>query len=219
MKTSRKVLLAAALLLGAVTAGAQVSPTTSAAPPPGSVPLSNLITTVAQKTGKKFVLDPRVRTDVTLVGEDPSSVTYDQLLTILHTYGFTAVETGGYVQVVPLAMVRMEPLPIVSGNEQRPDDQDVTAVIHVKSVPAGWLVPILRPLVPQWGHFAALPCANSLIIIDSFANVRRLEAIIKALDTGTPIKPPSCVVPMPRPWGSVGPRPPAAAPAPHPAAP
>lgn len=211
MKMLRKVLFAAALMLSAVAASARVSPAASAAPP-GSVPLSSLITTVAQKTGKKFVLDPRVRTDVTLVGEDPSSVTYDELLTILHTYGFTAVETSGFVRVVPLATVRTEALPIVSENEQRPDDQDVTAVVHVKSVPAGWLVPILRPLVPQWGHFAALPCANSLIIVDSFANVRRLEAIIKALDTGAPIKPPSCVVPMPRPWGS-GPLPPA--PPPH----
>lgn len=215
MKPPRQVLLAAVLLLGALTANAQVSPTASA-PPPGAVPITSLIATVAQRTGKKFVLDPRVRAEVTLVGADPSSVTYDELLIILDTYGFTAVETGGYVRVLPIAMVRMEPLPIVSDNETRPDDEDVTAVVHVKSVPAGWLVPILRPLVPQWGHFAAMPCDNSLIIIDSFANVRRLEAIIKALDTGAPIKPPSCVVPMPRPWQSVGrlPPPPPQRPAP-----
>jgi len=218
MKLSRQVLLGAALLLSAAAANAQVSSTPSATPP-GTVPISSLIATVAQKTGKEFVLDPRVRADITLVGVDPSSVTYDQLLTILHVYGFTAVATAdGYVRVVPLAMVRMEPLPIVSDNEKRPDDEDVTAVVHVKSVPAGWLVPILRPLVPQWGHFAALPCDNSLIIIDSFANVRRLESIIRALDTGAPIRPPSCIVPMPRPWGAAAHLPPGP-PAPHPRAP
>jgi general secretion pathway protein D len=212
MRLPRHVLLAAVLLLGALAANAQVAPKADATPP-GTVPISSLIATVAQKTGKKFVLDPRVRASVTLIGEDPSSVTYDQLLTILDTYGFTAIERGGYVRVVPLALVRMEPLPFVSGDEKRPDDEDVTAVIHVKSLPAGWLVPILRPLVPQWGHFAAMPCDNSLVIIDSFANVRRLESIIKALDTGAPIKSPSCVVPMPRPWQSDGPLPPA--PPPH----
>ena len=86
---------------------------------------------------------------------------------------------------------------------------------HVRSLPAGWLVPILRPLVPQWGHFAAMPCSNDLVIVERFASVRRMETIIKAMDTGAPIKVPSCIVPMPRPWQSAGPLPPPPAPRPR----
>jgi general secretion pathway protein D len=213
MKLPPQVLLAAALMLSALAANAQVAPT-AAESPPGTVPLASLIATVAKQTGRKFVLDPRVRAPVTLIGEDPASITYDELLTILDTYGFGTVETGGYVLVIPDAYMRAEPLPFVTGNEKRPGGEYVTAVIHVRSVPAGWLIPILRPLVPQSGHFAALPCANALIMVDRFANVRRMESIIKALDTGAPIKPPRCVVPMPRPWGSAG-----SLPAPHPRAP
>jgi general secretion pathway protein D len=155
---------------------------------------------------------------VALVGEEPSSVTYDELLTILDTYGFVAVATGGYVLVVPDADVRAEPLPFVTGGEKLPDGEYVTAVFHVKSLPAGWLVPILRPLVPRSGHFAAMPCRNDLVIVERFANVRRIEAIVKAMDRGAPIKPPSCIVPMPRPWQSARSLPPAAA-APYPRAP
>ncbi|MHB8815351.1 MAG: hypothetical protein ACYDAE_19055 [Steroidobacteraceae bacterium] len=215
MKASRHVSLSlgVALLLGALAAYAQVSPSSSAAPP-GGVPLDSLITTVARNTGMRFVLDPRVRAEVTLVGEDPSSVTYDELLTILNTYGFVAVKTGGYVVVTPDADTRSEPLPFVSGNEKLPDDEAVTAVIHVRSLPAGWLVPILRPLVPQWGHLAAMPCSNDLVIVERFASVRRMETIIKAMDTGAPIKPPSCIVPMPLPCQSPRPLPSAPA-APH----
>jgi general secretion pathway protein D len=196
MRALRQVSLAAVLLLSALTASAQVSPTSTAAPA-GTVSLSSLIATVANDTGIRFVLDPRVRADVTLVGEEPSRVTYAELLTILNTYGFVAVKTGGYVVVAPDALARTEPLPVVSGNEKLPDNAVVTAVIHVKSLPAGWLVPILRPLVPQWGHFAAMPCSNDLVIVERFASVRRMEAIIKAMDTGAPIKPPSCSYPMP----------------------
>lgn len=216
MKTSQPVALSlgVALLLSALAAWAQVSPSSSAAAP-GTVPLDSLITTVSKSTGMKFVLDPRVRAEVTLVGEDPSSVTYDELLTILGTYGFVAVKTGGYVVVAPDADTRTEPLPFVSGNEKVPDDEAVTAVIHVRSLPAGWLVPILRPLVPQWGHFAAMPCSNDVVIVERFASVRRMETIIKALDTGAPIKVPSCIVPMPRPWQSAGPLPPPPAPRPR----
>jgi general secretion pathway protein D len=193
MRTSRHVALGLgiALLLSTFATYAQASPS-------GTVPLDTLIATVAKKTGKKFVLDPRVRAPVTLIGEEPSSVTYDELLTILDVYGFVAVQTGGYVVVQPDAYTREEQLPVVSGNEKLPDNQAVTAVIHVKSLPAGFLVPILRPLVPQWGHLAAMVCSNDLIIVERFASVRRMQTIIKAMDTGAPIKPPKCAYPMPR---------------------
>lgn len=190
MMMSRQISLGALLLLSTLTASAQIS---SAGPaPPGTTPLSSLIATVAKKTGRKFVLDPRVRANVMLVGEDPSSVTYNQLQTILNTYGFIAVDSGGLVAVVPDAYARMEPLPLISGNEKFPDDEYVTAVLHVKSLPAEWLVPILRPLVPQTGHFVALECDNDLLIVDRYAAVRRMEAIVKAMDTGAPIRPRTC---------------------------
>lgn len=197
MKISRHVALGlgAALLLVVLAAHAQESQSSDAAPP-GTVPLSTLIATVAKNTGRKFVLDPRVRAEVTLIGEEPSSVTYDELLTILDTYGYMAAQTGGYVLVVPDADARMEPAPLVTDGEKLPDDEYVTAVLHVKSLFAGWFVPILRPLLPQSGHLAALPCTNDLVIVDRFANVRRIESIVRAMDTGVPIKPQACPSPF-----------------------
>lgn len=205
MKTSRHVSLGlgAALLLGTLAALAQDSQSSGMAPG-GTVPLSTLITAVSKNTGRKFVLDPRVRAGVTLIGEEPSSVTYSELLTILSTYGYMAVQTGGYVLVVPDADARMEPLPLLTDGEKLPDDQYVTAVMHVKSLFAGWFVPILRPLLPQQGHLAALPCTNDLVIVDRFANVRRIESIVRAMDTGTPMKPQACSSPFTRPSADRG---------------
>lgn len=194
MRPSRPISLGAVLLLTALAANAQVSPS-SGPTPPGTVPISSLVATVAKKTHRKFVLDPRVRAEVTLIGEEPADVTYDELLTILDTYGYAAVDTGGYIQVIPDAMVRWEPLPIVSGTEKRPADEYVTTVIRVKSISAAELIPILRPMVPRQGHLAAMPCSNDLIMVERFANVRRIEAVIKAMDTGAPIKTQSCSVP------------------------
>jgi type II secretory pathway component GspD/PulD (secretin) len=182
MKPARPFFFGAVLLLSTLAANAQVPPSGDRAPP-GSVPISSLVAMVAKNTGRKFVLDPRVRAEVTLMGEEPSSVTYDELLTILDTYGFTTVDTGGYIQVIPDAMMRSEPLPIVTGNDKRADEY-VTTVIHVRSLSAAELVPILRPMVPQQGHLAALPCSNDLVMVERFANVRRIEAVIKAMDTG-----------------------------------
>ena len=156
------------------------------------IPISHLIATVAKKTGKKFVVDPLVHGDAAIVGQDAANISYSDLLTILHACGFTALEYGGYVNVLPDATIRYQPVPEVSGKETRPDAEFVTKVITVKNVPATHLVPILRPLLPQMGHLAALPCVNKLIIVDTFASVRRIQAIIDALDVGEPYTPEKC---------------------------
>jgi general secretion pathway protein D len=151
-----------------------------------------LIATVAKKTGKKFVIDPQVHGDAEIVGQDAANISYGDLLTILHVYGFTAVEYGGYANVVPSTGVRNLPVAQVSGRETRPEAEFVSKVITVKNVPATHLVPILRPIMPQVGHLAALPCVNKLIIVDTFGNVQRIQAIIEALDVGEPYKPEKC---------------------------
>jgi type II secretory pathway component GspD/PulD (secretin) len=159
------------------------------------VPLSRLIATVAKKTGKKFVVDSQVHGDAEIVGQDAANISYGDLLTILHVYGFTAVEYGGYVNVVPSAGVRNLPVPQVSGRETRPEAEFVSKVITVKNVPATHLVPLLRPIMPQVGHLVALPCVNKLLIVDTFANVQRIQAIIEALDVGEAYKPEKCEPP------------------------
>jgi len=152
----------------------------------GGVPIGQIIAAVAKKTGKKFLVDPRVRADVTLFGQNPSDVTYNELLAILDIHGFAGVETAGYVEVVPNATIRWEPLPIITGKESVPDEAYVTATIHVKSASAPMLVPILRPLLPQQGQLAADICSNTLLIVDRFANYKRIEALVRSLDVGNP---------------------------------
>jgi general secretion pathway protein D len=187
------------LLLGAMgmahaqsTPGTSSPDNTSLTHVENGTPISHLIATVAKTTGKKFVVDPLVHGDAEIVGQDAGSISYNDLLTILHAYGYAAVEYGGYVNVVPDTKIRHQPVPEVSGKDTRPDAEFVSKVITVKSVPAAELVPILRPLLPQAGHLVALPCANKLIIVDTFANVRRIQAIIDALDVGEPFATGKC---------------------------
>jgi general secretion pathway protein D len=159
------------------------------------VAIGRMIEAVARKTGKKFVIDLRVHAQVQIVGEDLNHLTYPELLTILLLYGFSAVESGGYVLVVPQTNIRAMPLPQIVGKEAYPDSQFVSIVIPVTRLPAGSLVPILRPLLPSYAHLAAAICSNSLIMVDTYANVRRIESLVKALDTGDPFIPAKCEAP------------------------
>jgi general secretion pathway protein D len=171
------------------------------------VAIIKVIDIVASKTGKKFILDPRVHANVQIVGEDLNHLTYVELLTILPLYGFTAVESGGFVLVVPQTNIRAMPLPQIAGKETYPDSQYVSIVIPVTKLPAGSLVPILRPLLPPYAHLAAASCSNSLLMVDTYANVRRIESLVKALDTGEPYQPAKCEAPGAKPATSADSKP------------
>jgi type II secretory pathway component GspD/PulD (secretin) len=156
------------------------------------IPLGKLLDLVAHKTGKKFIVDPRVHADVVLFGEDTSHISYPELLTILDVYGYSAAESGGFTLIVPASATRVMPLPQLKGKETYPDSQYVTAVIPIANLPAAPLVPSLRPLIPSNGHLSAVVCNNTLILIDSYANVRRLQELIKLIDVGRTYTPARC---------------------------
>lgn len=180
--------IAVLALIASPCAAAQSEP----APSRDAVSVDKMIAAVAKRTGKKFIIDPRVRADVTVIGQDPTSVDYATMLRILRIHGFSAVEQGGYVEVIPDAPVRQMPLPMMTGKESFADSEFVNRVIAVQSASAAQLVPVLRPLLPQYAHLVAFPCKNVLIIVDSYANVKRIEQIVRTLDTGEPYAPPSC---------------------------
>jgi general secretion pathway protein D len=195
MHLTRNACVALALL---TLAGGAYAQSESSEHVENGVSIAHLIAAVAKRTGKKFVIDPRVHGEASIVGQDPANITYGDLLTILLVYGYTAGEYGGYVHVVPDANARQMPTPEVTGKESRPDEEFVTKVIVVKSQPAAQMVPILRPLIPQMGHLAAFPCSNRLVLVDTFANVQRLQRIIEELDVGEPLKIEKCEL-MPQP--------------------
>lgn len=194
IRTSIVAAVALLTIVAAPSAGAQVerSEDKSPAPMAGAVPIERVLAAVAKRTGKKFIVDPRVRADVTVVGQEATSIDYPTLLSILHVHGFAAVEQGGYVQVIPDENVRSQSLPVVSGKESFADGEYVNKIIMLKNVPSVQLVPILRPLLPRVAHLVALPCKNALPVTDVFASVKRIEQIARALDVGEPYTPPAC---------------------------
>ena len=154
--------------------------------------MADLIASVAKRTGKTFIVDPRVQGEAILIGSDPAKIDYAELLSVLQVHGFAVVARGDVVRVIPEANVRQQPLAIVSGKESHPDAEFVTKTWALKNVPAAQLVPILRPLLPQAGHLVAFPCTNMLMIVDTFGNVQRIEKLVQALDVGGPFTPPKC---------------------------
>ena len=146
--------------------------------------LSQIIEAVSAVTGKNFIVDPRVRAQVTMLSSTPMTppAFYEAFLSILQVHGFVAVSSGDVVKIVPDANARQLPGNDLPSSVSSTSDEIVTQVIAVRNISAAQLVPILRPLIPQYGHLAAYPSSNMLIISDRSANVSRMVRIIQRID-------------------------------------
>jgi general secretion pathway protein D len=146
--------------------------------------ITQIAEAVAAATGKNFIIDPRVRAQVTMLSSTPMSPEsfYQAFLSILDVYGFIAVPAGSVVKILPDASARQVPSVDLPEHVSGTSDEIVTQVVEVKNIQAQQLVPILRPLVPQYGHLQSVPGANILIITDHASNVSRLIRIIRRID-------------------------------------
>jgi general secretion pathway protein D len=175
----------AALVLGTLLATAQTALAQGTITPNyKDADLSQIIEAVSAVTGKNFIVDPRVRAQVTMLSSTPMTpdAFYEAFLSILQVHGFVAVPSGDVVKIIPDANARQVPANDLPSRVNANSDEIVTQVIAIKNVSAAQLVPILRPLIPQYGHLAAYPASNMLIISDRAANVDRMTRIIQRID-------------------------------------
>ncbi|HEU4529542.1 MAG TPA: type II secretion system secretin GspD [Steroidobacteraceae bacterium] len=145
-----------------------------------------IIEAVSEITGRNFIIDPRVRANVTMVSRSPLTpdAFYEAFLAVLQVHGFVAVPSGQVIKIIPDANARQVPANDLPDSVSSTSDEVVTQVIAIRNVSAAQLVPILRPLIPQYGHLAAYPASNMLIISDRANNVNRMIRIIRRIDQG-----------------------------------
>jgi general secretion pathway protein D len=180
----RSCLLAAlaAWAAGSVALAQQSQPTIT--PNYKDADLGQIVEAVSDITGKNFIVDPRVRAQVTMLSHTPMTpdAFYQAFLAILQVHGFVAVPAGRVIKIIPDANARQVPGDDLPDRISSSSDEIVTEVIAVKNVSAAQLVPVLRPLIPQYGHFTAYPGSNMLIISDRANNVNRIIRIIQRID-------------------------------------
>jgi len=180
------VLALAALLVSATLAAPPLKPEDGPTITPNykDADLSQIIQAVAEVTGKNFIIDPRVNAKVTMLSATPMSPAafYEAFLSVLQVYGYVAVPAGKVIKIVPNTDARQLPANDLPNDVSRTSDEIVTQIISMKNVSAAQLVPILRPLIPQYGQLAAYAAGNMLIISDRASNVSRIVRIVQRMD-------------------------------------
>lgn len=145
-----------------------------------------VINTIAALTGKNFIIDPRVSGKVTLVSKRPMTVKelYQVFLSLLSVLNYTAVPAGtNTVKIVPSTLAAYSNNMLANKYHPGVGAQVVIRVVPIKHVSAEQLVPVLRPLLPQWGSVTAYNPSNSLIMVGSAANINKLVAIVHRMDS------------------------------------
>ena len=134
---------------------------------------------ISQLTGQTFIVDPRVKGQVSVVSSTTLSLdeVYQLFLSVMATHGYSVLTQGDVARIVPNAEAKSE-----AGGGPSGGDLLETRVIQVQHTSAAELIPLIRPLIPQYGHLAAVPSANALIISDRSANIARIQDLVRQLD-------------------------------------
>ena len=145
--------------------------------------IREVVTQISAITGKSFIIDPRVKGNVTVVSNTKMDrdTTYELFLSVLRVHGYAAVPSGNVIRIVQQVLAKQ------SGNpgdfsDNTSSEELVTQVISVRNTASAELVKILRPLIPQYGHIAGLTSPNALIISDHASNIARLAEIVNRID-------------------------------------
>jgi general secretion pathway protein D len=147
------------------------------------VELPVLIKFMSEQTKKNFIFDERVQGKITIIS--PRRVTleeaYDVFLFVLQAKGFTTVSQGNTIKIIFAREARQDPIQtgVLKGT---PPAEFITRLVPLQYLDSAEVVPLVVPLVSKDGMVSAFGSSNTLILIDSRANIDRIVKILDDVD-------------------------------------
>lgn len=138
---------------------------------------------ISRITGRTLILDPAVKGTVNVTSAEPltPSGVWELFQSVLRVHGFVAVRSGKVWRIIPQANAARDPgaaPATVSGQGV------VTRMIRLRNVPSEAAARAFKPIVASFGTIEALPVPNAIVVTDYADNVRRIERLARALDSG-----------------------------------
>jgi general secretion pathway protein D len=148
-----------------------------------NIDITALVKVMSELMRKNFILDERVTGKITLM--TPTRISPDEAYQVfqsaLEIKGFTAVEDGKIIRIIPAASARQSGLKVFKDDDFR-GEGFVTRLFRLSTVAPQEIVRTLTPLVSKDGSLIPYATTNSLIITDSVSNIRKMESLIRLLD-------------------------------------
>ena len=140
--------------------------------------IRSVIESVAEITGKSFVLDPRVKGKVTIIAPEAidADLLYSAALSSLQVQGFQAVDDGVVTRILPFNQAFT-----FSGGESG-NNKLITKVIKIQHSQVTTLVPVLKPVMSSGSRLQSFAQSNAIVVTDIASNIKRLEKLVAELD-------------------------------------
>lgn len=150
-----------------------------------NVDINTLIEAVSIRTGKNFIVDPRVKATINVVTSEPLNAEklYNLFLSVLQVHGYAAAQAGSLIKIVPISTGVQSAVPFI-GERSDSGDELVSRVIQLNNIPAQEVVQALRPLFPDAASISAENTSNTIVITDREANIEKLIELIIVMDGG-----------------------------------
>ena len=142
------------------------------------------INEVATITDQNFVLDPRINGNVTVISNKPLSrdEIYQLFLSVMQVNGIAAIDSGTTVKLVPDNIAKQSGVAVDLRGDSVGESL-ATRVIYLTNTQAAEVLGVIRPLMPQSAHAAAVPGVNALVLSDRADSLNQLTALIRDLDS------------------------------------
>jgi general secretion pathway protein D len=149
--------------------------------------LYEVINTIADILGINYIIDPRVKGNVTiytargLSKKDLFSVFFQ----ILEVNGITAVKEGGIYRIFQLTEGPRMPIDYRSGLEVKdipPPERIVIQIIPLKFISAQEVTKLLTPFVSAGGTIVVDASSNTLLVVDKWANIMKILRLVETFD-------------------------------------
>jgi general secretion pathway protein D len=150
--------------------------------------IRSVVDEIAIRTGKKFVLDPRVQGQVSIKSGPNGGLCADEAWELfqaaLRVTGFTAapINSDSY-RIIPIQEGSRAAGPV---NESEPGDF-VTQIVRLNHIDSREAAANLAQLVSERGVVAPVRSGNAVILVDVADNVLRLQQVLAQLDRDTTV--------------------------------
>jgi len=161
--------------------------------------IKDVIKDFAEKTGRNFLIDPKISGKVTIIAPNPVSIdeAYEAFLAALDAAGFTTVVEARFrrgkfkgkpmlTRVLTASAAKSEPLELYTGAYTPRSANLITRLIQVENIAVDEISKVIQKWVSSNGDLLAYAPSNTLILTDSANNIRRILELIKELDISAP---------------------------------
>lgn len=154
--------------------------------------LSDLVRTIGQLTGRRFVVASAHAKGLKATLYAPEKVTvaeaYQAFLAVLQANGLTVIPSGAFWKIIDTQDVTKQPTPVArAGEAGTSEERYVTRVLRMHHVSAEDIAAnVLAKFATRDASVLAYAPGNLVILTDTGENIRRMQRILEDVDVAAP---------------------------------